>query len=245
MNGKILRNGRNRRLLNLFFRITIIIIFCITALSIESSETTAKTNKFDEYSSVYEEALKTIQGFNQEKLEVYIGDIYNVVDIEGNLDGYSLGYFVGDVPYGYAIYDLSSKSIREFVFQQNVNNLYVELEEQAEEDIHVDDDNLINGVVYDGGIDYFTYDYDGNVTSIQEYESDNSESALLYEDNVNQILDSEYVNSADNSLPTSKNIYELCDSLDYWKIYDPNNYIAYNIIPDSGLTMVTQDYTTD
>ena len=240
------RISKNKYIFNIYFRAVVIIICCITALSIESNITSAKTNnKFDEYSSVCEEALKTIQGFNQDKLEVYIGDIYNVVDIEGNLDGYSLGYFVDDIPYGYAIYDLSSESIREFVFQQNVNNLYVELEEKAEEDTNVDDDNLINGVVYDGGLGYFTYDNDANVTSIQEYDSENNESIEYYEDNAEQILNSKYVNFDDNSLPTSKNMNELCDSLDYWKICDPDNYIAYNIIPDSGLTMITQEYTSD
>lgn len=246
MNEKILRYGRNKYIFKIFSRIAVIVLFCITALLIESSETSAKTNnKFDEYSSVCEEALKTIQGINQEKLDVYIGDIYNVVDIEGNLDGYSLGYFVDDIPYGYAIYDLSGKSIREFVFQQNVNNLYVELEEKAEEDTNVDDDNLINGIVYDGGVDYFTYDYDGNAASIQEYDSENEKITEYYGDNAEQILNSEYVNYTYNSLPTSKDIYELCDSLDYWSICDPNNYIAYNIIPDSGLTMITYDYTAD
>lgn len=57
-----------------------------------------------------DEALKTIQPLNIDKLDVYIGDLYNIVDTDGNLNGYSLGFYVGNEPYGYAIYGIKEES---------------------------------------------------------------------------------------------------------------------------------------
>ena len=84
-----------------------ILLLCLAIISLYK-ESYAKTNKLsdDEYVKACEEALMVIQPINEEKLEVHIGNIYNVVDIEGNLDGLSLGYFVGEEPYGYAIYNI-------------------------------------------------------------------------------------------------------------------------------------------
>lgn len=102
-----------------------ILLLCLSIFFL-SEESYAKANEISnkEYVQVCEEALKIIAPINKEKLEVEIGNIYNVVDIEGNLDGYSLGYYVNNNPYGYAIYSIDSSNIREFVFYPGVENLY-------------------------------------------------------------------------------------------------------------------------
>lgn len=104
------------------------------------------------------EALSVIQPMNPENLEVHIKDIVNVVDTEGELCGLSLGYEVGKTPYGYAIYDINKNNIKEFVFCNGIGNMYEKLEEEAEDDKNVDEKELLNGIVYEGGIDYCTYD---------------------------------------------------------------------------------------
>ena len=66
-----------------------ILLLCLSIFFL-SEESYAKANEISnkEYVQVCEEALKIIAPINKEKLEVEIGNIYNVVDIEGNLDGY-------------------------------------------------------------------------------------------------------------------------------------------------------------
>ena len=166
------------------------------------------------------------------------------MDTAGNLDGYSLGYFVGKKPYGYAIYSIESSSIREFVFCQDVENLYKELEDKAEECDNVDEDNLINGIVYEGGIDYCTFDKGGNKVEYVEESRllSEDENFTEYSDSVDKILGSKYV--------LDENLYggyisELCDSLNYWDVYNQNTFLGWNIVPDSGLAMITQNYSTN
>lgn len=117
------------------------------------------------------EALSVIQPMNPENLEVHIKDIVNVVDTEGELCGLSLGYEVGKKPYGYAIYDIDKNNIKEFVFCDGIGNMYEKLEEEAEDDKNVDEKKLLNGIVYEGGIDYCTYDVEGNkVNYVKNYQ---------------------------------------------------------------------------
>ncbi len=155
--------------INVYLRILFLFICIATASYISTTNLNAKSNdNFSEYESVCKEALETVQGINNDNLKVYVGNIYNVIDTEGNLNGYSLGYFVDDEPYGYAIYNLTDKSIREFVLQPGVKNIYEELEDKAQNTESVNEDELIDGVVYDGGIGYSTYDFDGNKIDIND-----------------------------------------------------------------------------
>lgn len=39
------------------------------------------------------------------------------------------------------------------------------------------------------------------------------------------------------------NIWDMCDSADYWNVYNNNEYLGWSIVPDSGLTMITQSYS--
>lgn len=85
----------------------------VTVLLLYSEKVFAsdKTINEKQIRTACEEALSVIQPMNEEKLEVNIGDIFNVVNTEGELDGYSLGYFVEEQPYGYAIYNIDDSSI--------------------------------------------------------------------------------------------------------------------------------------
>ncbi len=198
-----------------------------------------------------DEALKTIQPLNIDKLDVYIGDLYNIVDTDGNLNGYSLGFYVGNEPYGYAIYGIKEESIREFVFNPGIENLYKELESKAEECDEIDENKLIDGIVYDGGIDYSIFDTSGekiNYIDEEIYYSNNGdcENETNKEDdycvdNVEAVLNSSYV--APGSGYYSGDIWNMCDSADYWNVHNNNDFLGWNIVPDSGLTMITESYS--
>lgn len=213
----------------------ILIVTFILFLSNFSSVNAKSNFDYSKYDFAIEEALEVIQPLNQEKLDIYVDDIYNVVDTQGNLEGYSMGYFVDDEPYGYAIYSIESSSIREFVFCPDVENLYNELEEKAELCDEVDEDNLINGIVYDGGIDYCTYDKDGNKVRYDDKLQSSYSGENTCDENVEDILESKYV------APESRvgDPQGLVSRLGYWDIYNSNSYRGWNIVPDSGLAMIT------
>lgn len=179
---------------------------------------------------------------NEDKLEIEVRDIYNILDTEGNLDGYSLGYYVGNEPYGYAIYSIKLSSIREFVFCSGVENLYNELEDKAEYDNDVNEDDLINGIVYDGGIDYRIYDKDGNEISVLDEESSITE---LEQEQIDDVL-SLYDKSAltYSSIYDNFDLFQLCsDNAKKWTdIESTENVSRYNIIKDVGLAMISQEY---
>ena len=98
----------------------------------------------ENYSKAVKAALYVVKEMS-DKESVAIGSIYNVVDVNGELEGYSLGYYIGDEPYGYAIYSIEKESITEFVFSQGCNNLFNELADKAKEE-NIDEDNLIDGI---------------------------------------------------------------------------------------------------
>lgn len=229
---------------NFFLKLSVLVICLFFSLCIFYDESYATSSSIPEkYTKACELALETVQYVNQENLEVRIGDIYNVIDTDGKLDGYALGYYVDDEPYGYAIYNLHNKSIREFVFKPGVNNIYVELEEKAEETNDVDEDNLISGIVYDGGIDYGTYDYDGNkVELIEECVQDEEiEETSSYDEETEKIINSRYVNGTESVY--NKDIGDMFQNNTYGSIYNANTFNGWNIVPDSGLTMITTDYS--
>lgn len=85
-----------------------------------------------------------------------------MIDESGDIEGYSLGFFVDDTPYGYAIYSLEKDCILEFSYDEGVENIYLELEDQAEtETTKIDENSLTDGLVYDGLIDYYIVDDNG------------------------------------------------------------------------------------
>ena len=123
---------------NSSFRDTIkkIIIFASVAFMTPLFVNSAKTYAYDnnkECKAACTEALETVQAVNEDELEVTIGDIYDVYNSDGKVYGYSMGFFVGDDPYGYAVYDLENKVIQEFMFEEGVENLYKEIKKQAED----------------------------------------------------------------------------------------------------------------
>ena len=171
------------------------LLFMLTLVLLCSGNVMASDKNVDEEQimNACEKALTVIQPMNQENLEVKIGDVYNVVNTEGELEGYSLGYFVGNKPYGYAIYDIEDLSVREFMFCPDVENLYKELENKAEESAKVDEDKLIEGVVYEGGIDYCAFDKDGNKVKYAEDEKGASDEKID-KDELEKIEDFVYSN---------------------------------------------------
>lgn len=205
----------------------------------KESNAKSKQNDFD-YADVCEEAVKTIQPLNVDKLDVCIKDIYNVVDTEGNLDGYSLGYFVGEEPYGYAIYSIDSSDIRAFVFYPGVENLYKELEEKAKECDEVDETELINGIVYEGGLDYATFDEEGNrVGYLSEDSEEYDDQFDEVEYDVDVVLNSEPVAQSNTDAGNSTFYYEAKSNI--YQLLQPGSN-EYYCIPDFGLAMISYPY---
>ena len=228
----IMKNNYLKKILSnsvkLFLIMTVVLLYSGNAFASD------KTVNEEQIETACKEALTVIQPMNEEKLDVNIGDIYNVVDTEGELEGYSLGYFVGDQPYGYAIYSIEDFSVREFMFCPDIENLYKELENKAEEDKEVNEDKLINGIVYEGGIDYCTYDQEGKKVNYDDRVQNSWDNKSICAQQANSILDSEYV------APESRvgDPGGLISRLGYWDVYDSNLYRRWNIVPDSGLTMI-------
>lgn len=215
-----------------------ILLLCLSIFFL-SEESYAKANEISnkEYVQVCEEALKIIAPINKEKLEVEIGNIYNVVDIEGNLDGYSLGYYVNNNPYGYAIYSIDSSNIREFVFYPGVENLYTELKNKAEELEEVKEKELVGCVVYEGGLEYSTYDENGIRVGYLDDEYSDSEISQEVEYEVEDILNSRYACKTE-STTGNKNFYDT--DLNVFDVLQDGG--EYYCIPDFGLAMITQNY---
>lgn len=227
------------------YKMKLLIIGILLLLSIVYSpeQTYAKSKQIDlEYADACEEAIKTILPLNADKLEVCIGDIYNVVDTEGNLDGYSLGYFVGEEPYGYAIYNIDSSNIREFVFYPGIENLYKELEEKAKECDEIDETELINGIVYEGGLDYATFDEEGNrIGNFDEDFEENDDTCYEVDYDVDAILNSDPVTQSDTNTGT-RNFYDNeVAAYDIYQLLQKGSG-EYYCIPDVGLAMITISY---
>lgn len=252
------------------FRYVLIgVIALLLSVFLMSETTFAQSNNVesDNYAQACEAALTAIQPMNKEKLDVCIGDIYNVIDVDGNLDGYSLGYYVGDNPYGYAIYDTELASVREFVFAPDVSNLYNTLEDKAEEVDNVDEDNLVDCVVYEGGIDYCRIDDKGNkvlyengnakksvkkdvVDSVRKRALHLKNKQIKWKKSKNKKTEGEIFTSTKNGALYSesgtlystykKTGYEMCTSTDYWDVASKSAVSEFCIVPDAGLAMTTQ-----
>ena len=225
------------------FRNTIkkkIIIFTSVAFMAPLFVNSAKTYAYDnnkECKAACTEALETVQAVNEDELEVTIGDIYDVYNSDGKVYGYSMGFFVGDDPYGYAVYDLENKVIQEFMFEEGVENLYKEIKKQAEDVENVDADNLIKGVVYEGGLDYSAYDTEGN-----KIEYDSVDAVGNEESRASDVKIIKRKSASRNTFNT-----DMGDLLEFG-----NNVKNYNevwcsgdsrmMVPDAGLTMIDQEY---
>ncbi len=112
----------------------------------------------------YEKALDVVDKMDHPE-NVKIGNEYRIVNEEGDEVGKALGYFVGDTPYGYAIYDLEKDKIKEFVFEKDVKNIYNELIENSDQKDQTNDCDILNGIVEDeeNPFTYYISDTQGNV----------------------------------------------------------------------------------
>ena len=89
--------------INTIKKTLVLIIIILCSFQISLSIVSASESKYDD---MIELALETADGINTEHLSIYIGNVYNVVDLNGEVIGYSFGYFVDEQPYGYAIYSI-------------------------------------------------------------------------------------------------------------------------------------------
>lgn len=118
------------------------------------------------------------------------------------------------------------------MFCPDVENLYKELESKAEENKEVDEDNLINCVVYEGGLDYCSYDKECNKVGyiddgFNEYDNEISERDL------SKIKECTSVYPDD--------IYKMCGSIRHEDI----PWGAFYTVPDAGRAMITSDYISN
>ena len=225
------------------FRNTIkkkIIIFTSVAFMAPLFVNSVKTYAYDnnkEYKAACTEALETVQAVNEDELEVTIGDIYDVYNSDGKVYGYSMGFFVGDDPYGYAVYDLENKVIQEFMFEEGVENLYKEIKKQAEDVENVDADNLIKGVVYEGGLDYSAYDTEGS-----KIEYDSVDAVGNEESRASDVKIIKRKSASRNTFNT--NMGDLLEFGDNAKNYNEVwcSGDSRMMVPDAGLTMIDQEY---
>ncbi len=218
----------DRKIYKLVFLGILIFFFCFSYNGIVYAKNDLN------YDTKFAEALKVIQPINVDNLDVSIGDIYSVVDTQGKITGYSMGYFVENEPYGYAIYSLDNKNIQEFVFCKGIENMYIELEKIADLDNEVDEDNLINEIVYEGGLDYVTYDEDGNKVELMNKNDYKSETKY----DVGVILNSKSVYNASKN--NNAAFYRDENLSGIFDILGESN--EYYCIPDFGLAMITQSY---
>ena len=186
-----------------------------------------------------EKALEIIQPMNEERLNVSIGNVCNIVDSDGELDGFSLGYFVDEIPYGYAIYSIENDNIREFVFSQEVDNMYKVLENKAEECSEVNENELIDGIVYEGGIDYCVYDKDGQ--KVEYCEDSNIQENSIKEDDLDKIKETLEDNKPAPKSSYPKDGFYMCDSLKHTDI----PWGKFYTVPDAGMAMITSEYIQD
>ena len=107
------------------------------------------------------------------------------------------------------------------------------LEEKAKQSDIINENELINGIVYEGGIDYCTYDVDGGCIDY----CDNNNDVDMVEVDVKKMK--KKINEK-RSLYTKEGYY-LCDSIRHSDISWGNYYT----VPDAGLAMITQEYIKD
>lgn len=189
----------------------------------------------ENYSKAVKAALYVVKEMS-DKESVAIGSIYNVVDVNGELEGYSLGYYIGDEPYGYAIYSIEKESITEFVFSQGCNNLFNELADKAKEE-NIDEDNLIDGIIYEGYITYSVADTKGNVLDTDGNKKNSNINKLKKIDNS--------VKEHNNTLPkqvtrTNHDIYYYCDGMTSSQLPYLGKATAC-CVPNCGLAFFGQD----
>lgn len=211
--------------------VLIIIILCSFQISL--SIVSASEGKYDD---MIELALETANGINTEHLSIYIGNVYTIVDLNGEVIGYSFGYFVDEQPYGYAIYSIEKNCIKEFSFAKGIENIYLELSDNSKKIDDVNSKKLVDGIVYTNGIDYAVIDNDGNMLSTNgEVIKDNS--------NVDYIKESlENNNNCKNVLPyMNKPVGDYWKGIDYADI-QKKDIQYFCVVRDCGLAMISQDY---
>jgi len=225
------------------YRIFCYLLFGLMIIVMNISFACAKGISKEECKEACKEALSVIQPMNKENLEVHFKDMVNVVDATGKLCAISLGYEVDDTPYGYAIYDTIKNEIKEFVFCEGVGNMYEELEEVAEDNKNVDENKLMGSIVYEGGIDYCTFDEDGNKVELNEpilcdedkniCETDSNSDEEIFE----TVSKSKYMNPNSSNMDIGMN---MCTELNYWDVHDKNT--SWSVVPDCGLAIISRKY---
>lgn len=188
--------------------------------------------------NVYDSALNAVAAMSED-MEVAIGNVYNIIDEDGDLEGYSLGYFVNDIPYGYAIYSIENACIREFVFNENIENLYLQMADCF------NDNNMeiADGLVSNSVVDYSVVDTNGLVVTNEGEEKQISlKKAENQIDSIN--LYNEELFQENNEVDygsTIHDVYYYSEGSEYGNIPALDKQ-TYSEVPNCGLSMFGQTY---
>ena len=228
-----------------FKKIIMLVIFMILiTLSIPGEANATEKDEYvelsDDVKRACDKALETIAAIKQDD-NACVGNIYNVIDESGDIEGYSLGFFVDDTPYGYAIYSLEKDCILEFSYYEGLENIYLELEDKAgTETTQIDENSLTDGLVYDGLIDYYIVDDKGVTLS-------SSGNIDELSDNQTKIITEsiEEYNNLSESVQDSATIAGNYYGSDLkWQDLPALGSQQYCEVPDYGLSMFGISYYT-
>lgn len=116
-----------RRILPCIVMISLLITSAITVSAEENSNMIKVTDEI-----VEEIALNWASSMEPE-LDLDVDNIVELYDSTNALLGYSIGYFLEGVPYGYAIIDFSGPTyIGEYLIQENVPDMYTQIVEKRD-----------------------------------------------------------------------------------------------------------------
>lgn len=166
-----------------------------------------KSSKADTTSTSYEEMLPAIEKVSKEcakslaektepDLNLEVKDVIPIYNVTDNIVGYSVSYFDGDTPYGYASFDFTTEElITDFVIHENTESMYNVLTESfTEADTSVEINECTDKLYATTGVDYAVSAKQNNKETFyynaSTYNEDDFENMLdYYEDNYLEFYD--------------------------------------------------------
>lgn len=109
--------------------ISSIIVFALLFSSVVTvSAEEENSNMIKVTDEIVEEIALNWANSMEPELDLTVGNIVELYDNTNTLLGYSVGYFLNETPYGYAIIDFSGPSfIGEYLIQENVPDMYTQI----------------------------------------------------------------------------------------------------------------------
>ena len=170
-----------------------------------------KSSKADTTSTSYEEMLPAIEKVSKEcakslaektepDLNLEVKDVIPIYNVTDNIVGYSVSYFDGDTPYGYASFDFTTEElitdfVYHFVIHENTESMYNVLTESfTEADTSVEINECTDKLYATTGVDYAVSAKQNNKETFyynaSTYNEDDFENMLdYYEDNYLEFYD--------------------------------------------------------